>query len=151
MEFSIVGPISINGSLSGYFSCSRGVRQGDPLSPLLFFLAEEVFSRGLSLLVMESKLLPMSGPKGVSPPSHVLFTDDIMVFLRGTKRNLQMLMRFVEEYGKNSRQFINRAKSLAFLGRFAHSHQTSVLLTLGVNLGFLPFTYLRVPIFYGRR
>lgn len=34
--------ILVNGKAVGFFPCSRGVRQGDPLSPLLFCLAEEV-------------------------------------------------------------------------------------------------------------
>lgn len=37
--------ILINGTLHGYFSCSREVRQGDPLSSLLFWLAEEALIR----------------------------------------------------------------------------------------------------------
>ncbi|KAK2363383.1 hypothetical protein QL285_088374 [Trifolium repens] len=37
--------VLVNGKYVGYFSRVRGVRQDDPLSPLLFCLTEEVLSR----------------------------------------------------------------------------------------------------------
>lgn len=42
-------PFFLNGSPKGYFACSRGVWQGDPLSPLLFCLAKAVVSGELKL------------------------------------------------------------------------------------------------------
>ncbi|PNX85730.1 ribonuclease H, partial [Trifolium pratense] len=84
--------ILINGKSVGYLlrnmasieNCARGVRQGDPLSPLLFCLVEEMVSRCLSNAQTNGSLQPMLLCRGVAVPSHVLYADDIMVFCKGT-------------------------------------------------------------------
>ncbi len=83
--------VLVNGKVVGFFSCSCGVRQGDPLSPLLFCLAEEVLSRALSIASTTGQLTPMSYCRGVSLPTHILYADDVLIFCIGTKRNIRML------------------------------------------------------------
>ena len=52
--------IGINDCLVCFFPCSRGVRQDDHLSPLLFCLVEEVLSKGILKLVNDKKILHMA-------------------------------------------------------------------------------------------
>ena len=76
--------VMINGSPEGYFHCSRGVRQRDPISPLLFGIAEDFLSRLLSRMVDFSQILPISSLRGFSAPTHLLYADDVLIFCRGT-------------------------------------------------------------------
>lgn len=83
--------ILINGTPKGFFPCSRGVRQGDPLSPLLFCLAADVLSKGITFLIQEAKVKPISSPQGCSPASHVLYADDVIIFCRSDSTSLHNL------------------------------------------------------------
>ena len=79
MKFSVL----INGSPSGFFRNSRGLRQGDPLSPYLFVIAMEVFSSMLRRAISGGYLSGwrVSGRRGEGLQiSHLLFADNTLVF-----------------------------------------------------------------------
>jgi len=142
--------ISINGKQEGYFSCKRGVRQGDPLSPLLFCITEEVLSRGLTKLVNEGKLKLIKGTRTAPIPSHILYADDVMLFCKGTAANMQTLSQFFQRYANASGQIINPQKSTIFSGSISNDRLTHIAENFGFNIGTLPFIYLGVPIFKGK-
>ena len=142
--------ISINGTQQGYFSCKRGVRQGDPLSPLLFCLAEEVLSRGISKLVVDGKLDLISGSRSMHVPSHCFYTDDLMLFCKGKFFNLEALKNLFTNYAVSSGQIINVNKSFIYAGGIQQNRLEQIVNLLNFNVGSLPFTYLGAPIFKGR-
>ncbi|XP_019431610.1 PREDICTED: uncharacterized protein LOC109338761 [Lupinus angustifolius] len=141
--------INVNGQNVGFFKCSRGVRQGDPLSPLLFCLAEDVLSRGITSLVVSKKLSTISGPNGIATPSHVLYADDILIFCKGAKRDLLHLRQLLDDYGQASGQIINPSKC-KFYSNATPRKAANISSYLGFNAGSLPFTYLGVPLFKGK-
>jgi hypothetical protein len=142
--------ISINGSLHGFFNCTRGVRQGDPLSPLHFCLAEEVLSRGISKLVTDGNIELIKGARNTFVPSHCLYADDIMVFCSGKISSLNALKNLFVRYANCSGQVINAAKSTIYSGGISQTRLDSIVNIFGFKVEALPFNYLGVPIFKGR-
>ncbi|KAI9192875.1 hypothetical protein LWI28_028829 [Acer negundo] len=90
--------VLFNGVPEGYFYCSRGVRQGDSLSPLLFGIVEDFLSRLLRRLVGSSQILPISSLKGFLAPTHLLYAYDVLIFGRGTQKNLKHIMVAFRDY-----------------------------------------------------
>lgn len=102
--------ISVNGKAQGFFNYSRGVRQGDPLSPLLFCIAEDVLSRGISKLVMDGKLNLIKGTRKIQVPSHSFYADDLMVYCKGNISGLEHLKDLFKKYALDSGQMVSTSK-----------------------------------------
>lgn len=149
--------ISINGSQCGYFKCARGVRQGDPLSPLLFCSAEEVLSRGILKLVDDGKVELIKASRDTQIPSrdtqipsHCFYADDLMVYCKGKLYSLEALKDLFTRYASCSSQVINLGKSFIFSGGVSNNMLSTMVNLLGFNIGSLSFTYLGAPIFKGK-
>lgn len=74
----------------------------------------------------------MSGPKGFPPPRHVLYANDIFVFCKGTKRNVDVLFNLFATYSQAFGQHLSLAKCKLYFGNIP----PNVLLLLLLNLVF---------------
>ena len=75
--------VLVNGSPVGFFGSSRGLRQSDPLSPLLFLMVMEVLSRLLKRTKNGGFLYGFqagSHSYGGIHISYLLFADDTILF-----------------------------------------------------------------------
>lgn len=112
-----VSSIRINGVQTEAFRPTRGIRQGDPISPYLFLLCSE----GLPCLLKSFGPMHLSrGVKvGIHSPwtSHLLFVDDSIVFSEASQRGAERLMEILDMYNRGSGQLVKREKSAVFFSK----------------------------------
>jgi hypothetical protein len=144
VRFSVL----INGTPCGFFTSSRGLRQGDSLSPLLFVLVMEAFSRLMDRAVVRGYLEGFSvahNNGSALKVSHLLFADDTLIFCGAERDHLVHLKGVLMCFEEVSGLRINLGKSeLAPIGQVANMQDLANV--LGGRIISLPMKYLGLPL-----
>jgi len=137
--------VLINGIPSPTFRPSRGIRQGDPLSPFLFIIMAEGLGRSIHL-ALQSHLL--KGLSFYNSPtfSHQQFVDDNMLFGHPSVQEARQLKSLLSDFSKASGANVNKIKSQIFFFNTPATTQVAIARILGFTVAALPSKYLGVPL-----
>lgn len=137
--------IKINGTLAGYFPSSRGIRQGDPLSPYIFVLVMEMLSLKLNHGTMQQDFKHHWRTKECQL-THLFFADDIIIFCHANLPSVSIIHSCINSFSLVSGLIPNVHKSHCFLANTDSATSRSILDLLGYPLGKLPTKFLGVPL-----
>ncbi|XP_062093652.1 uncharacterized mitochondrial protein AtMg01250-like [Humulus lupulus] len=116
--------ILMNGRIQGEFRGKKGLRQGDPISPLLFVLAMEYCTWLLCQASMEKgfRFHPKCKPLKIV---NLCFADDLFIFCKGVSSSVQLMGDGFTEFCLASGLSANMEKSQVYFGGLAEreTHQ----------------------------
>lgn len=138
--------ISINGEIGPYFKNKRGVRQGDPLSPLLFDFAVDALAETLDKAKSAGHikgLVPHLIPGGVS---HLQYADDTIIMVEPDDLGIANLKFLLLCFKSMSGLRINFHKSEVLILGKSTEEQTRIANRLNCKLGSFPLSYLGLPV-----
>ncbi len=140
--------VLVNGEPHGLIKPSRGLRQGDPLSPYLFLIcAEGLHARAAQAGDIHGVSLCRRGPK----ITHLFFADDSLLFCKATSEECNKIQNILSSYERASGQQLNRAKTtLFFSSNTSRERQEELKNLLGVPAIRQYEKYLGLPSFVGR-
>ena len=148
---SVSYSVIINGEAYGNISPSRGLRQGDPLSPYLFILCTEAFSALLDDASNRKKINGISICRGCPSVTHLLFADDSLLFWKVDRGEVCLLTKILDLYEATSGQKINSEKSsVTFSHNTSLKTRNDVLSILGPMQDSRRWKYLGLPSVIGK-
>ncbi|XP_012835792.1 PREDICTED: uncharacterized protein LOC105956483 [Erythranthe guttata] len=140
-----------NGCQFGSLQPSRGLRQGDPLSPYLFILCTEALVAMIHQAEESSSLHGIVIAPMAPSVSCLCFADDTLVFCKATPDNAHTLHRILQDYAAASGQVVNLEKStMSFCPTTPHGTKNAIQTILGFAIVERHEKYLGMPLTLGK-
>lgn len=138
--------ILLNGGPLQPFSLSRGIIQGDPLSPFLFIIMVERLGRSLTKAKQQNQLKGIKPVHQVPTITHQQFVDDTMLMGAPTVQEARTISKVLKTFSEASGMEINLTKSKFFFFNTSIPVQRNLSRILNIQKNSLPTKYLGLPL-----
>ena len=138
---SVSYAVLVNGNAKGWVKASRGLRQGDPLSPFLFTLVADVLSRMLLRAEERNLLEGFRVGRNRIRVSHLQFANDTIFFSNTCEEELQTLKSLLLVFGHISGLKVNLDKSYLFGINLDQNHLSRLVELLDCKASNWPILY----------
>jgi len=138
--------ILVNGSPSEIFSPSRGLKQGDPLSPFLSILIMEGLEQSIKNAKDMGKLRGLQISENGSVLTHQQFVDDTLLQGVPIVKEALAYKQILNYFSLASGMKVNLSKSKIFFFSTNIAIQRNISRILGFQRDSLPFKYLGIPL-----
>ncbi|KAL0362130.1 UNVERIFIED_CONTAM: putative mitochondrial protein [Sesamum calycinum] len=142
--------VALNGSFHGFFMGKKGLRQGDPMSPALFLLCMEYFSRLIKRKTTDSDF-NFHPKREKLKITHLLFADDLMMFSRGDLPSIHILMECLQEFRDVSGLTVNTSKSSIFTAGIENNMLREILARTEFAMGEMPVRWAAKSLSFAGR
>jgi hypothetical protein len=138
--------VLLNGVPGRQFHCKRRVRQGDPLSPLIFVLAADLLQAAINKAFTDGILqAPFSPDFGMDYPI-VQYADDTLIIMPACPMQVAAMKNILENYALSTGLKINFHKSSLIPINLNNNSAQNMADLLGCNVDAMSFTYLGLPL-----
>jgi hypothetical protein len=137
--------ILLNGIPGKQFVCKRGVRQGDPLSPLLYLFGSDLLQTVVNDLVRQGITSRPTETNDMDFPI-IQYVDDTLLIMPADLTQLCALKEALERYSLSTGLKISYGKSQLIPINVPFETADLLAAEFGCQVGTMPFTYLGLPL-----
>lgn len=144
--------LRLNGVPLESFQPTRGVCQGDPLSPYLFLFVADALSTALQQEIHGNALQELKISRHAPDISHLMFADDALLFFKADVLQAGLIKNVLNRFERGTGQQLSPAKC-SLLARESLDDQRKVGIreVLGVDRAEFEAKYLGLPTPEGRQ